>query len=74
MGYPQNSYSLLPATKRYEILCHRLVDENLYSAACLLLATNATPTAVTQLTPDLTFHWLLAGLVKHAEAVVLGRG
>ena len=48
------------------------MHENLYSAAYLLLATNATPTAVTQPAPDLTFRWLLAGLVKHAEAVVLG--
>jgi len=60
--------------QRYEILCRRLVHENLYSSACLLLATNATPTTVTQPAPDLTFRWLLAGLVKHAEAVVLGRG
>lgn len=60
--------------QRYEILCRRLVHENLYSSACLLLATNATPTIVTQPAPDLTFRWLLAGLVKHAEAVVLGRG
>lgn len=58
--------------QRYEILCRRLMHENLYSAACLLLATNATPTAITQPAPDLTFRWLLAGLVKHAEAVVLG--
>lgn len=60
--------------QRYEILCRRLMHENLYSAACLLLATNATPTTVIQPAPDLTFRWLLAGLVKHAEAVVLGRG
>ena len=39
-----------------------------------LLATNAMPTAVTQPAPDLTFRWLLAGLVKHAEAIVLGSG
>jgi hypothetical protein len=58
--------------QRYEILCRRLMHENLYSAACLLLATNATPTIVTQPASDLTFRWLLAGLVKHAEAVVLG--
>ena len=60
--------------QRYEILCRRLRHENLYSAACLLLATNATPTAVTEPAPDLTFRWLLAGLVKHAEATMLGRG
>ncbi|SES88771.1 PaeR7I family type II restriction endonuclease [Hymenobacter actinosclerus] len=60
--------------QRYEVLCRRLMHENLYSAACLLLATNATPTTVTQPAPNLTFRWLLAGLVKHAEAVVLGQG
>ena len=49
------------------------MHENLYSAACLLLATNATPTTVIQPAPGLTFRWLLAGLVKHTEAVVLGR-
>lgn len=60
--------------QRYEILCRRLVHENLYTAACLVLATNASPTAVSQPAPDLTFRWLLASLVKHAEAVVLGGG
>lgn len=59
--------------ERYEILCRRLVHENLYTAACLVLATNASPTVVTQPALDLTFRWLLAALVKHAEAVVLGR-
>ncbi len=39
-----------------------------------LLVTNTTPTTVTQPAQDLTFRWLLAGLVKHAEAVILGRG
>lgn len=58
--------------QRYEILCRRLIHENLYSATCLLLASNTAPTTVTQPAPDLTFRWLLAGLVKHAEAVVLG--
>lgn len=59
--------------QRYEILCRRLVHENLYSAACLLLATKAVPTTVTQPASDLTFRWWLASLVKHAEAVVLGQ-
>ena len=58
--------------QRYDILCRRLMHENLYSAACLLLADNTTPTTITQPAPDLTFRWLLAALVKHAEAVVLG--
>lgn len=34
--------------RRYEIFCWRLGHENLYSAACLLLATNAALTVVTQ--------------------------
>lgn len=58
--------------QRYEILCRRMMHENLYSAACLVLATNASPTTLTQPAADLTFRRLLAGLVKHAEAVVLG--
>lgn len=49
--------------QRYEILCRRLVHENLYSAACLLLASNTAPTTIIQPGPDLTFRWLLAGLV-----------
>jgi hypothetical protein len=60
--------------QRYQIFCRRLMHENLYSGACMLLATKSAATVVTQPAPDLTFRWLLAGLVKHAEAVVLAQG
>ncbi len=41
--------------KRYEILCRRLVLERHYDAACLTLATAATPTAISHPCPDLSF-------------------
>lgn len=49
------------------------MHENLYTAACLLLATETKPTIITQPAPELTFRRLLAGLVKHAEAIVLAQ-
>ena len=60
---------------RYEVLCERLVLENLYSAACLVRATKASPTVVSHpANINLTFRWLLAALVKHAETMVLAQG
>ncbi len=41
--------------RRYEILCRRLVLERNYDAACLTLATNATPTGVSHPAEDLSF-------------------
>jgi len=52
--------------KRYEILCRRLVLERLYTSACLMLATNAKKTAITQPAPDLTFQRFAAALKGHA--------
>ncbi len=59
--------------ERYQVFCKRLMHENLYTAACLLLATETKPTIITQPAPELTFRRLLAGLVKHAEAIVLAQ-
>ncbi len=53
-------------SKRYEILCRRLVLERLYSAACLVLATNEKRTRVTQPAEDLTFRRFAAALNGHA--------
>lgn len=53
-------------SKRYEILCRRLVLERLYSSACLLLATNARPTKITEPSEDLTFQRFIAALRGHA--------
>lgn len=54
--------------RRYEILCRRLVLERLYTSACLVLATNARRTAITQPADDLTFQRFAAALRGHAIA------
>jgi hypothetical protein len=53
-------------SRRYELLCRRLVLERLYSAAALILATNSKPTRITQPADDLTFHRFVAALRGHA--------
>jgi hypothetical protein len=55
-------------SKRYEILCRRLVLERLYSSACLLLSTNNSPTRITQPAADLTFQRRVAALRGHVVA------
>ncbi len=52
-------------SKRYELLCRRLVLERLYSAACLMLSTNAVPTQIMQPAEDLAFHRFAAALRGH---------
>jgi Restriction endonuclease XhoI len=52
-------------SKRYEILCRRLVLERLYSSACLLLATNAKATTITEPSEDLSFQRFVASLRGH---------
>lgn len=51
--------------KRYEILCRRLVRERLYSSACLLLATRATETKITEPSEELSFQRFVAALRGH---------
>lgn len=53
------------SSKRYELLCRRLVLERLYSSACFLMATNSARTKITQPAPDLTFHRFVAALQGH---------
>ena len=53
-------------SKRYELLCRRLVLERLYSAACFIMATNARTTRINQPAEDLTFHRFVAALRGHA--------
>lgn len=60
-AFDKASYS-----KRYELLCRRLVLERVYSAACLVMATNSTKTEVTQPADDLSFHRFVAALRGHA--------
>jgi hypothetical protein len=56
--------------KRFEILCRRLVLERLYTATCLILATNENPTKITQPADDLSFQRFVAGLRGHARTFV----
>jgi hypothetical protein len=59
-AFEKASYS-----KRYELLARRLVLERVYSAACLLMATNASPTTITQPAEDLNFQRFVAALRGH---------
>ena len=52
-------------SKRYELLCRRLVLERLYSSACFIMATNEKHTEITQPADDLTFHRFVATLRGH---------
>lgn len=54
---PGVSYS-----KRYEILCRRLVLERVYSASCLVMATKSKSTTIVQPAEDLTFKRFEAAL------------
>ncbi|MCX6624770.1 MAG: restriction endonuclease, partial [Acidobacteria bacterium] len=60
-------------SKRYEVLCRRLILERLYSSACLLLSTNANPTKITQPAEDLSFRRFAAALRGHATTFLEGR-
>jgi hypothetical protein len=66
-------YLGIPYSKRYEILCRRLVLERLYSSACFIMATNAKKTTITQPADDLTFHRFVAALRGHV-VTFLGTG
>ena len=61
-------------SKRYELLCRRLVLERLYNSACFLMATNSKSTQITQPAEDLTFQRLAAALRGHAIAFLGSRG
>ena len=52
-------------SKRYELLCRRLVLERVYSAACLVMATNSPKTTLTQPAEDLSFKRFEAALRGH---------
>jgi hypothetical protein len=51
---------------RYELLCRRLVLERVYSAACLVMATNSPKTQITQPAEDLSFQRFVSALRGHA--------
>lgn len=52
-------------SKRYELLSRRLVLERVYSAACLVMATNSPNTQITQPAEDLNFQRFVAALRGH---------
>jgi len=53
-------------SKRYELLCRRLVLERVYSAACFVMATNEAKSKITQPADDLSFKRFVAALQGHA--------
>lgn len=64
-AFDKASYS-----KRYELLCRRLVLERVYSAACLIMATNSSKTKITQPAEDLSFQRFVGALRGHAVSFV----
>ncbi|BDC49807.1 type-2 restriction enzyme [Bryobacterales bacterium F-183] len=66
---PGVSYS-----KRYELLIRRLVRENIYTAASLIMATNAHPTVISQPAEDLNFQRFEAALRGHVVTFLGSRG
>lgn len=58
--------------ERYALLCRRLVLERLYSATCLLMATDARSTRVTEPAEDLGFTRFVAALRGHALTFLEG--
>jgi len=52
-------------SKRYELLARRLVLERVYSAACLVMATNSRKTVITQPAEDMNFQRFVAALRGH---------
>ncbi|MDR3676220.1 MAG: PaeR7I family type II restriction endonuclease [Acidobacteriota bacterium] len=60
-------------SKRYELLCRRLVLERLYNSACFVMATNAKHTKITQPAEDLTFQRFVAALQGHALTFLGGQ-
>jgi hypothetical protein len=67
-------YKGVTYSKRYELLCRRLVLERLYSSACFLMATNARETKITQPAKDLTFQRFAAALRGHAVSFLGSMG
>jgi hypothetical protein len=67
-AFARASYS-----KRYEILCRRLVLERLYTAACLTLSKNELEMTIAQPAEDLTFRRFVAALQGHV-VTFLGSG
>lgn len=52
-------------SKRYEVLCQRMVLERIYDAACLALTTNEESTKISHPSSDLSFQRFIAALEGH---------
>jgi hypothetical protein len=63
-------YEGVSYSKRYELLCRRLVLERLYTSACFVMATNSKSTQITQPADDLTFQRFVAALRGHVVTFV----
>lgn len=59
------AYRGVSYSKRYELLCRRLVLERLYTSSCFMMATNSRKTKITQPAEDLTFQRFVAALRGH---------
>lgn len=68
-AFDKSSYS-----KRYELLCRRLVLERVYSSACLVMATNSPKTKLTEPADDLSFMRFAAALRGHVVTFLGSRG
>lgn len=66
-------FSGVSYSKRYELLCRRLVLDRLYRAACLVLATDEPDSKITQPAADLSFRRFAVALRGHAVAFLGGR-
>lgn len=60
-------------SKRYELLCRRLILERIYSSACLIFSSNSNPARITQPAEDLSFHRFVSALRGHAVAFLGSR-
>jgi len=60
-------------SRRYELLCRRLVRERLYDGACFAIATNGHPTRVRQPADDLAFKPFAIALQERVRAFLRAR-
>ncbi|MGB7189701.1 MAG: PaeR7I family type II restriction endonuclease, partial [Acidobacteriaceae bacterium] len=67
------AFDVASYSKRYELLARRLILERVYTAACLVMATNSAKTRITQPAQDLSFQRYVAALRGHVVSFLGGR-
>ena len=78
VGVVEPYFSVDPAFKeasysrRYELLCRRLLLERLYDAACLTLSAKETPATISHPTEDLSFQRFVGQLQGHVIGFTRG--